>query len=166
MKCSKILLVKKVAWTTALNVEPILCRTLSCAKWVYISLNWRPLWPWPLIIITGLTSKSKLIRIIYTPIQMSVPNLRNLGQFCVYLSSEQGLVYINMLMVTVTLTFDRFDLKITMDHLHPEMHVCAKFAIPRLILYLVIIRTRFGLPKVKFKVTLWPWPWMDWSENR
>ena len=35
---------------------------------------------------------SKSIGIIYTPIQMSVPSLRKLGQFCVYLS-EQGLVY-------------------------------------------------------------------------
>ena len=48
-----------------------------------------------------------LIGIIYTPIQMSVLNLTNLSQLCVYLSSTQGLVYINVLTVTVTLTFDQ-----------------------------------------------------------
>ena len=32
----------------------------------------------------------KSIGIMYTPIQMSVPNLTNLGQFCVLLSSGQG----------------------------------------------------------------------------
>ena len=56
-----------------------------------------------------LTSKSILI--IYSPRRMSVPNLRNLGQFCVSLSSRQGLVYINMLIVTVTLTFHRLTSK-------------------------------------------------------
>ena len=38
-----------------------------------------------------LTSKS--IGIIYTARRMSVPNLTNLGQFCVLLSSGQGKVY-------------------------------------------------------------------------
>ena len=47
------------------------------------------------------------IGIIYTPIQMSVLNLTNLSRLCVYLSSTQGLVYINVLTVTVTLTFDQ-----------------------------------------------------------
>ena len=55
-----------------------------------------------------LTSKS--IGIIYTQRRISVPNLRNLGQCCVLLSSGQGLVYINML-VTVTLTFTRLTSK-------------------------------------------------------
>ena len=64
---------------------------------------------------------SKLIGIIYTPIQMSSPNLTNLGQFCVLLSSGQGLVYISIRGVTMT-----FDLKINGDHLHSETHVCAK----------------------------------------
>ena len=39
-----------------------------------------------------LISKSK--GFIYTPRQMSVSNLKKLCQFCVYLSSGQGLVYI------------------------------------------------------------------------
>ena len=39
---------------------------------------------------------SKSIGIIYTPIQMSVPSLRNLGQLCVQLSSGQVLVYISI----------------------------------------------------------------------
>ena len=56
-------------------------------------------------------NKLKCLGIIYIPIQMSVPYLRNLYQFCVYLSSGQGLFYINMLMVTVTLTFDRLTSK-------------------------------------------------------
>ena len=56
-----------------------------------------------------LTSKS--IGIIYTPRRMSVSNSRNLGQFCVYLSTGQGLVCINMLMVTVTLTLHRLTSK-------------------------------------------------------
>ena len=38
---------------------------------------------------------SKSIGIIYTPRQMSVSNLMKLCQFCVYLSSGQGLVYIS-----------------------------------------------------------------------
>ena len=37
------------------------------------------------------------------------------------------------------------DLKINRDHLHPKTHVCSKFDKPRLILCLVIIRTRFGV---------------------
>ena len=41
-----------------------------------------------------LTSKS--IGIICTPRCMSVPNMTNLSQFCVYLSSGQGLVYISI----------------------------------------------------------------------
>ena len=80
---------------------------------------------------------------------MSVPNLRNLGQFCVYLSSGQGLV--SMSIVTVTLTFD---LKIDRDHVHPETHVCAKFDKPRSVLCLVIIWTRSGLYVNMSKVTL------------
>ena len=60
-------------------------------------------------------------------------------------------LYVNMLMVTVTLTFD---LKINRDHLHPETHVCAKFDKPTSILCLVIIRTRFGLYVNMSKVTV------------
>ena len=87
---------------------------------------------------------SKSIGIIYTSIQKSVPNLMNVGQFCVLVifRTRFGL-YINMLTVTVTLTFD---LKINRDHLPSETHVCAIFDKPRSILCLVIIRTRFGRP--------------------
>ena len=53
-------------------------------------------------------------------------------------------LYVNMLKVTVTLTFD---LKINRNHLHPETHVCAKFDKPRSMLCLVIIRTRFDKPR-------------------
>ena len=38
----------------------------------------------------------KIIGIIYTMRRMSVPNLTTLGQFCVYLSSSQGLVYMSV----------------------------------------------------------------------
>ena len=46
------------------------------------------------------------------------------------------------------------DLKINRDHLHPEMHVCAKFDKPTSILCLVIIWTRFGLHVNMLKVTV------------
>ena len=64
-------------------------------------------------------------------------------------------LYVNMLKVTVTLTFD---LKINRDHLHPETYVCAKFDKPRSILCLVIIRTRFGLYQYVSHCDLDLWP--------
>ena len=53
---------------------------------------------------------SKSIVIIYTPIQMSVPNLTNLGQFCVLVIIRTRFalyMYINILTVIGTLTFNR-----------------------------------------------------------
>ena len=67
---------------------------------------------------------------------MFVPNLTNLGLCLVIIRTRFGL-YINMLTVTVTLTFD---LKFNKDHLHSKTHICAKFDKPRAILCLVIIR--------------------------
>ena len=51
------------------------------------------------------------------------------------------------------LDLTKIDLKIDRVHLLPEMNICAKFGDTSSILFQVIIRTRFGLPKVKFKVT-------------
>ena len=87
-----------------------------------------------------LTSKS--IWIIYSPKCMSVPDLRNLGQLCLVIIQTRFGLYVNMLTVTVTSTFD---LKINRDHLYPKMHVFANFEEPRSILCLLSIRTRFGL---------------------
>ena len=61
---------------------------------------------------------------------------------CLVIIRKMFGLYVKMLKVTVTLTFD---LKINSDHLHPKTHVCAKFEESRSILCLVIIRTRFGL---------------------
>ena len=58
----------------------------------------------------GLISKS--IWIIYTPIQMSVSNLRNLGQIYLIIIRTRFGLYVNMLTVTVTLTFDRLTSKL------------------------------------------------------
>ena len=57
-----------------------------------------------------LTSKSK--GFISTPRQMSVPNLMNLCQFCVVIIQKRFGLYTNMLMVSVTLTFDRLSSKL------------------------------------------------------
>ena len=50
----------------------------------------------------GLISKS--IGIIYTPRQICGPNLANLEQFCLVIIQTRFCLYINMIMVTVTLT--------------------------------------------------------------
>ena len=69
---------------------------------------------------------------------------------------EQGLVsftYINKSSRSpCDLDHEQIDLKINRDHLQPEINICAKFGDPCSILCQVIIRTRFGLPKVKFKL--------------
>ena len=68
---------------------------------------------------------SNSLEIIHIQRQMCVLNLMNLrSTLCsVTIQTRFGL-QINMLKVTVTLTFD---LKINRDHLHSETHVCAKF---------------------------------------
>ena len=52
------------------------------------------------------------------------------------------------------LDYQQIDLKINRDHLHPGINICAKFGDACSILCQVIIQTRVGLPKVKFKATL------------
>ena len=80
----------------------------------------------------GLTSKS--IGIIYNPRRMSVPNLTNLGVFCVVIWTKFCVCqYIDSF---CDLELWPIDLKINMDHLHPQTHVCAKFYKPRSILCL------------------------------
>ena len=75
-------------WCTMVNAV-FSCHSESRHGLVYISVSWWSLWPWHLIQLT-----SKSIGIIYTPRHMSVPNLTNLCQFCVYFSLEQDLVHI------------------------------------------------------------------------
>ena len=81
-----------------------------------------------------LTSKS--IGIIYTPRCMSVPNLRNLGSFCVVIIRTRFGLY-QYVDGHCDLDLQPIDLKVNRDHLHPKTHVCSKFDKPRLILYLV-----------------------------
>ena len=77
---------------------------------------------------------SKSIGIIYTQRKLFVPNLTNLGEFCVLVIIWTRLgLYINMFTVTVAMTFDQLT----------EMNVCAKFDEQRSILCLAaIIQTR------------------------
>ena len=88
----------------------------------------------------GLMSKS--VGIIYTPIQLSAKFEEPRSILCLLVIWARFGLYVNMLKVTVTLTFD---LKINRDHLHPETHVCAKFEESQSIVCLAIIWTRFGL---------------------
>ena len=88
---------------------------------------------------------SKLIGIIYTPIQMSVPNLRNLGSIlCLPIIWTRFGLYVNMLTITVTLAFDRLTSKLIWI-IYSETHICAKIDKATSIPCLVIIRTRSGL---------------------
>ena len=73
-----------------MNPRSILCLLIIQARFgLYVNM----LMVTVTLTFDRLTSKS--VGIIYTPRHMSVPNLTNLGQFCVYLSSGQGLVYMS-----------------------------------------------------------------------
>ena len=88
----------------------------------------------------GLISKS--IGIIYTPgtnVCAKFDKPRSI--LCLVNMRTRFGLYIKIMMVTVTLTFD---LKINQDCLHSDTHVCAKYDESTSILCLVIY-TKFGL---------------------
>ena len=134
----KILLVKKVAWPTALNVEQIVCSYHVHNVWsIFLKLK-----ATVNLTLNGLISK--LIVIIYTPIQIWDKFVEPRLILCLVINQTRFGLYVNMLMVTVTLTFYRLTSKSTGIIYNPK-RMSAKFEEPKSILCLVIIRTRFGL---------------------
>ena len=98
---------------------------------------------------------SKSIGFIYTSIQNVCAKFEEPRSIlCLLIIRARFGLYVNMLMVTVTLTFNQLTSKSIGGHLHPKMHVCAKFDKPSSILCLVIIGTRFGLYVNMVKVTV------------